>query len=142
MNRYFHWWSALFIAFAAALFFRAGLPFPFVFTIDGVTLQENDAWYHMRLIEGFLSGIPAFTLTDPHASFPGPQRVDVGPLLNLLVIGKQFSEADRLGDYIKHPPARIKGCVRVLKNHLHTGLNIRAAGTLGRRADFYALKFY
>lgn len=86
MNRYFHWWSALFIAFAAALFFRAGLPFPFVFTIDGVTLQENDAWYHMRLIEGFLSGIPAFTLTDPQASFPGPQRVDVGPLLDLLVV--------------------------------------------------------
>jgi asparagine N-glycosylation enzyme membrane subunit Stt3 len=86
MSRSFHWWAALAIAAGLALFLRAGLPFPFVFTIDGVTFQEHDAWYHMRLVEGFLAGIPAFTLNDPHGSFPSGQRVDVGPVLDILVV--------------------------------------------------------
>lgn len=86
MSRHAHWWVVSLLAFALAFLLRAAIPFANVFTIDGVNLQETDAWYHMRLIEGFLESVPALTQLDPHASFPHGQRVDVGPVLDLLVV--------------------------------------------------------
>ncbi|MBM3762636.1 MAG: hypothetical protein FJW36_20625 [Acidobacteria bacterium] len=82
------WWIAVGLALVCGLYFRVGMRQEFVFTVDGVNLQETDAYFHARLVEGFAKGgVPAAVMTDPYASFPEGQRVDVGPLMDLLVAG-------------------------------------------------------
>jgi asparagine N-glycosylation enzyme membrane subunit Stt3 len=82
------WWVAVGLALLCGLYFRVGMRQDFVFTVDGVNLQETDAYFHARMVEAFAKGgVPAPVMTDPYASYPEGQRVDVGPVLDLLVAG-------------------------------------------------------
>jgi asparagine N-glycosylation enzyme membrane subunit Stt3 len=79
------WLLAAVASVLIGFYLRAILPMAHVFTVEGVNFQETDAWYHARLVEAFLEGIPAATMLDPYGSFPSPQRVDVGPVLDSLL---------------------------------------------------------
>ena len=59
------------ICFAAALVLRIVLPYKDVFTANGVVFTGNDAYYQMRLVEGFVHNFPTFPGVDPYLAFPG-----------------------------------------------------------------------
>jgi dolichyl-phosphooligosaccharide-protein glycotransferase len=56
-----------------------------VFTPTGVSFQEYDAWFHVRLIHNLLAHFPKRSLYDPYALFPGGENVVTGPFWDYLV---------------------------------------------------------
>ena len=60
--------------FGIALALRAA-PYSQVFTADGIKFTGNDAYYHMRLVEGFVHNFPHFSQVDPYLSYPTPGPV-------------------------------------------------------------------
>ena len=70
----------------AALFVRVHYASPHVFRPDYVNFQTPDAWYHMRLVEHTVRNFPYRTWYDPYLGV-GDRRVDLGPLLDVLVAG-------------------------------------------------------
>lgn len=77
-------WAFLLVISVGALALRSAFSYEFVITPDRVNLQDNDAWYHMRLIDHITANWPARLTRDPFV-LPGGQHVPVAPLFDLLV---------------------------------------------------------
>lgn len=70
-----------------------------VFTSEGVSFLETDAWYHVRLVENQVRNYPWRVTVDPYAA-PGGQFVPVAPLFDsitsTLVVLLHGRDADTL----------------------------------------------
>jgi len=76
-------WLLLAIALAA-LALRVVFLFDTVFRDTYVNFQDNDAWYHMRLIDNLVRNFPRPMLVDPYIG-PEAQPVAVAPLFDVIV---------------------------------------------------------
>lgn len=70
----------------AALAARAWFSYAFVVRPGGVNFQDNDAWYHARVVDNLAAHWPARFAMDPYA-IEGGQRVPLAPLLDITVSG-------------------------------------------------------
>jgi oligosaccharyl transferase (archaeosortase A-associated) len=76
-------WAYLFVIVAAAFAVRVYAPWSTVFAGDRVDFLENDAWYHVRLIENQVRNWPWRVTLDPYAA-PGGQFVPVAPFFDTI----------------------------------------------------------
>jgi dolichyl-diphosphooligosaccharide--protein glycosyltransferase len=76
-------WLLLGIALAAVVL-RVAFLFDTVFRDAYVNFQDNDSWYHMRLIDNLVRNFPHPMLVDPYFG-PEAQPVAVAPLFDLIV---------------------------------------------------------
>src|SRR5688572_2407214 len=104
---------------AAILFVAAGLrlwaPWDDVLSGRRVNFLENDAWYHVRLVENQVRNFPHRVTTDPYAS-PQGQYVAVAPLLDALTATTVFVTrgSGASADYIERVAAIVPAVVGVL----------------------------
>jgi dolichyl-diphosphooligosaccharide--protein glycosyltransferase len=70
---------ALALACTIAFVTRAILPFYNVFQSGFINFQENDAWFHVRIMEHLVRHFPHRLFIDPYGSILDGQRVDTGP---------------------------------------------------------------
>ncbi len=56
-----------------AFFLRVYFPYEHVFTGDWVRFQQNDPWYHMRLVENLVNNFPHLLSFDPYGFYPDGQ---------------------------------------------------------------------
>lgn len=76
--------AALILICAAALIARVAFLHSTVFAADGfVNLQDNDPWYHFRLLEHQVRHFPHRLGHDYYAIYPAGQTVGVAPLFDL-----------------------------------------------------------
>jgi oligosaccharyl transferase (archaeosortase A-associated) len=68
----------------AALVLRVVFSYPFVITPAFVNFQDNDAWYHMRLIDSLVAHWPHTVRGDPYV---GGAHIPIAPLFDVLVSG-------------------------------------------------------
>ena len=66
------------VAFAA----RVSLTYYAVFGHDTIRFVENDAWYHMRLVDATVRHFPARLWFDPYAVHPTGEPIDAGPFFD------------------------------------------------------------
>ena len=80
-----------------------------------VNFLENDAWYHVRLVENQVRNFPHRVTADPYAS-PNGQYVAVAPLLDTLISTTVFVTQGRgaSADYIERVAAIVPAAVGVL----------------------------
>jgi oligosaccharyl transferase (archaeosortase A-associated) len=71
------------VAFAA----RVSLTYYAVFGHDTIRFVENDAWYHMRLVDATVRHFPARLWFDPYAVHPTGEPIDAGPFFDWIVAG-------------------------------------------------------
>jgi dolichyl-diphosphooligosaccharide--protein glycosyltransferase len=78
---------ALAVALIAAVAFglRVFLTWPSVFGQDYVSFAENDAWYHMRLVDALVRDFPWRIWHDPYLLHPGGDSVNAGPMLDWII---------------------------------------------------------
>lgn len=75
---------ALLVICAACFLLRTKALHPIVFPTDGVVnLQDNDPWYHLRLLEHQIPNFPHRLGHDPFLVHPGGSGVPVGPFFDL-----------------------------------------------------------
>jgi dolichyl-diphosphooligosaccharide--protein glycosyltransferase len=125
---------------AAILFVAAGLrlwaPWDDVLSGRHVNFLENDAWYHVRLVENQVRNFPHRVTADPYAS-PHGQYVAVAPLLDTLTATTVLVTRGRgaSADYIERVAAIVPAVVGVL-----AVVAVWALGTLAfdRRAGLIA----
>ena len=81
------WQTALVVALIAtgALALRLFLSWPSVFGEDYVAFIENDAWYHMRLVDALVRDFPWRIWHDPYLLHPGGEAVNAGPVLDWII---------------------------------------------------------
>jgi oligosaccharyl transferase (archaeosortase A-associated) len=72
---------------AAAFAARVGLTYYAVFGHDTIRFVENDAWYHMRLVDATVRHFPARLWFDPYAVHPTGEPIDAGPFFDWIVAG-------------------------------------------------------
>ena len=68
-----------------AFFFRVYFPYDNVFAGDWVRFQQNDPWYHMRLVENLVQNFPHLISFDPYGLYPNGQEVNTAPFFDLLL---------------------------------------------------------
>lgn len=74
----------LLLVCGAAFFLRTFYLHELVFPADGsVSLQDNDPWYHYRVLQWQVHHLPQRFLHDPYAIFPDGQGAPVGPFFDL-----------------------------------------------------------
>lgn len=73
------------ISVLLAFGFRVLPAYHAVFTPRGISFEEPDAWFHMRLIHNLMAHFPRRSGFDPYARFPGGERVTAGPFWDYLV---------------------------------------------------------
>jgi dolichyl-diphosphooligosaccharide--protein glycosyltransferase len=73
----------LVLILAVAVGLRIYLPWQSVFGGDRVAFLENDAWYHVRLIENQVRNWPWRVTLDPYAA-PGGQYVPIAPFFDTI----------------------------------------------------------
>jgi oligosaccharyl transferase (archaeosortase A-associated) len=78
-------WLVTFAGVALAL--RIGISYDAVFGHDFVRFIENDAWYHMRLVDATLRHFPQRLWFDPYLVHPGGEPVNAGPFLDWVIAG-------------------------------------------------------
>lgn len=66
---------------------RVFLTWRLVFGQDYVAFLENDAWYHMRLVDALVRDFPWRIWHDPYLLHPGGGPVNAGPVLDWIVAG-------------------------------------------------------
>ncbi|MGB2885926.1 MAG: oligosaccharyl transferase, archaeosortase A system-associated [Dehalococcoidia bacterium] len=76
---------ALTIIFGIAFFLRVYFPYEHVFAGDWVRFQQNDPWYHMRVIENFVQHFPHLMPFDPYGFYPDGQVRVTAPFYDLLL---------------------------------------------------------
>ncbi len=54
---------------------RVLLPYSNVFTANGIAFTGNDAYYHMRLVQGLVNNFPHFPAVDPYLLFGMPYEL-------------------------------------------------------------------
>ncbi|MEQ1759694.1 MAG: oligosaccharyl transferase, archaeosortase A system-associated [Vicinamibacterales bacterium] len=69
------------VAFAV----RVGLSYRAVLGQEFVSFIENDAWYHMRLVDGLIQRFPWRIWNDAYVLHPGGELVNVGPMFDWIV---------------------------------------------------------
>ena len=79
------WWLLAIIAAAFAA--RVSLTYSAVFGHDTIRFVENDAWYHMRLVDATVRHFPARLWFDPYAVHPTGEPIDAGPFFDWIVAG-------------------------------------------------------
>ena len=79
------WGLALIVIGAFAL--RVFLFWPSVFGQEYVAFAENDAWYHMRLVDALVRDFPWRIWHDPYLVYPGGEVVNAGPMLDWIIAG-------------------------------------------------------
>ncbi len=72
---------------AAAFAARVSLTYYAVFGHDTIRFVENDAWYHMRLVDATVRHFPARLWFDPYAVHPTGEPIDAGPFFDWIVAG-------------------------------------------------------
>ncbi len=73
--------------FGVALAVRIGITYDAVFGHDTIRFVENDAWYHMRLVDATLRHFPQRLWFDPYLVHPGGEPVDAGPFFDWVIAG-------------------------------------------------------
>lgn len=73
------------IAVLVALGLRVLPPYHAVFTAQGVSFEEADAWFHVRMIHNLLAHFPKWSAYDPYAIFPGGENIVTRPFWDYLV---------------------------------------------------------
>lgn len=76
---------ALTLILGISLFLRISLAYDNVFVGDHVEFQENDPWYHMRLVENLVHHFPHRIVFDPYALYPRGQTIAIGPFFDVLL---------------------------------------------------------
>ncbi|HEY1337814.1 MAG TPA: STT3 domain-containing protein [Bryobacteraceae bacterium] len=76
---------ALAASMAAAFALRVAPAYGRVFTPQGVSFQEGDAWFHLRTVHNLLAHYPWRTGFDPYALYPGGENVPTGPFWDLTI---------------------------------------------------------
>ncbi len=76
-------WLILFAGIALAI--RVGIYYHAVFMHDYVAFVENDAWYHMRLVDATVKHFPSRIWFDPYLVHPGGDAVNPGPFLDWII---------------------------------------------------------
>ncbi len=76
---------ALTIIFGIAFFLRVYFPYEHVFAGDWVRFQQNDPWYHMRLVENLVQNFPHLISFDPYGFYPDGQIRVTAPFYDLLL---------------------------------------------------------
>ncbi len=56
-----------------------------VFTPRGVSFEEPDAWFHMRIVHNLMAHFPRRSGFDPYGRYPGGESVTAGPFWDDLV---------------------------------------------------------
>jgi oligosaccharyl transferase (archaeosortase A-associated) len=82
-NRQAAWGLAVVAIGAFAL--RVFLNWPSVFGQEYVAFAENDAWYHMRLVDALVRDFPWRIWHDPYLVHPGGEGVNAGPMLDWII---------------------------------------------------------
>ena len=77
----------LFLFAGIALTLRIGISYQAVFGQGFVKFIENDAWYHMRLVDATVRHFPRRLWFDPYLVYPAGEPVNAGPLLDWLIAG-------------------------------------------------------
>lgn len=78
------WACALFVICAACFLLRTQSLHQVVFPTTGVVnLQDNDPWYHLRLLEHQIPNFPHRLSHDPFLIHPGGSGVPVGPFFDV-----------------------------------------------------------
>jgi oligosaccharyl transferase (archaeosortase A-associated) len=72
---------------AVAFGLRLILTWNAVFGEDYVSFVENDAWYHMRLVDAVVRNFPWRIWHDPYLLHPAGEAVNAGPMLDWIVAG-------------------------------------------------------
>ncbi len=75
----------LLLIIAGAGLLRAWLTWPSVFADEYVAFVENDAWYHMRLVDALVEHFPWRLWHDPYLVHPGGEPVNAGPVFDWLI---------------------------------------------------------
>jgi oligosaccharyl transferase (archaeosortase A-associated) len=79
--------SVVAVIVMGAFALRVFLTWPAVFGQDYVAFWENDAWYHMRLVDALVRNFPWRIWYDPYLVHPGGEPVNAGPVLDWVVAG-------------------------------------------------------
>ena len=69
----------------AAFALRVFLTWSNVFGQEYVAFLENDAWYHMRLVDALVRDFPWRIWHDPYLLHPGGGPVNAGPVLDWII---------------------------------------------------------
>jgi len=78
------WAVPLFVICTACLLLRTQSLRQVVFPVEGVVnLQDNDPWYHLRLLDHQIPNLPHRLAHDPFLIHPGGGGVPVGPFFDL-----------------------------------------------------------
>jgi oligosaccharyl transferase (archaeosortase A-associated) len=77
----------LFLFAGIALTLRIGISYQAVFGQGFVKFIENDAWYHMRLVDATVRHFPRRLWFDPYLVYPAGEPVNAGPLLDWVIAG-------------------------------------------------------
>lgn len=78
------WAVALVVTCVACFLLRTQALHQFIFPAEGVVnLQDNDPWYHLRLLEHQIPNFPHRLGHDPFLIHPGGSGVPVGPFFDL-----------------------------------------------------------
>ena len=103
---------------AAAFAARVSLTYYAVFGHDTIRFVENDAWYHMRLVDATVRHFPARLWFDPYAVHPTGEPIDAGPIFDWIVAGTALALGmgspspnlvDSVGAYVPPVLAGVRG---------------------------------
>jgi asparagine N-glycosylation enzyme membrane subunit Stt3 len=76
---------ALTLILGLAFFFRVYFPYDNVFAGDWVRFQQNDPWYHMRIVENLVQHFPHLFSFDPYGLYPDGQYMGSAPFFDLFL---------------------------------------------------------
>jgi oligosaccharyl transferase (archaeosortase A-associated) len=75
------------VAALVALAVRVAVAYRVVLGQEYVAFIENDAWYHMRLVDGLIATFPWRIWEDQYLLHPGGESVNVAPMFDWLIAG-------------------------------------------------------
>lgn len=108
-----------------------------VFSQDFIAFTENDAWYHMRLVDGLVQTFPWRIWYDQYLIHPGGDAVNPGPMFDWLIAGTALTlgwgaPSPRLVDTVGAFTPPVLGALTVLP------ICVIASVVFSRRAGLWA----
>ena len=77
---------AIAICLAIALFVRIALPYPSIFSPEGIRLTGIDSYFYMRLVDNLVHNFPNVIQFDPYLIYPGGDHVSRVPTFHALLL--------------------------------------------------------